>query len=194
MYTAKDKIKNAFLDLYSEHPIEKISVKLLTETAGVNRGTFYDHYTDIYDLLNQIETEFISNVTAMIEVIAAWLLSGDSSRISDCYADFFEANHRMLFIFFKTRPSRRLQNIMKSYAQTNICRFLGIDRSRLSCEQQYILEYLSGGQMSIVMHWFAQNNDLDFDAFADLIKRINTKGAFTCLMSDTDPGPLLQNS
>ncbi|MCI2062417.1 MAG: TetR/AcrR family transcriptional regulator [Eubacteriaceae bacterium] len=185
MYTAKEKIKNAFLDLYSERPIEKISVKLLTRTAGVNRGTFYDYYTDIYDLLDQIESEFISNVTAMIEVIVSWLLSGDSSRVSDCYADFFEENRRMLFIFFKTRPSRRLQNTMKSYAQTNVCKFLGVDRSHLSREQQYTLEYIAGGQLSIVSHWFAQNNDLDFDSFADLIRRINTTGAFTCLLADT---------
>ena len=93
MYTAKDKIKNAFLDLYSEHPIEKISVKLLTETAGVNRGTFYDHYTDIYDLLNQIETEFISNVTAMMRTQMFFDIVDFPVRLYKTLLDFIRRRH-----------------------------------------------------------------------------------------------------
>lgn len=50
-------IRKAFTDLLRQKPIQSISIKELCEKAGINRGTFYSHYTDIYDLRNQIEEE-----------------------------------------------------------------------------------------------------------------------------------------
>ena len=42
-------IKNAFIELRSKKPLEKITVKELCESARINKSTFYAHYKDIYD-------------------------------------------------------------------------------------------------------------------------------------------------
>ena len=47
-------IRQAFTSLLKEKPVQSISVKELCERAGINRGTFYAHYTDIYDLMRQM--------------------------------------------------------------------------------------------------------------------------------------------
>ena len=36
-------------------------MKELCEQAGINRGTFYAHYTDIYDLRTQMESELMED-------------------------------------------------------------------------------------------------------------------------------------
>ena len=38
-------LRRAFTDLLEQKPIQSISVKELCERAGINRGTFYSHYT-----------------------------------------------------------------------------------------------------------------------------------------------------
>ena len=43
-------IRNAFLQLRSEKPLERIRVKELAELAEISKGTFYLHYHDVYDL------------------------------------------------------------------------------------------------------------------------------------------------
>ena len=43
-----------------EIPIEKITVKEVSERAEVNRSTFYAYYKDVYDILEQAEEEIIS--------------------------------------------------------------------------------------------------------------------------------------
>ena len=50
-------IRKAFTTLLCKKPIQSISVKELCELAGINRGTFYAHYSDVYDLRSQIEAE-----------------------------------------------------------------------------------------------------------------------------------------
>ena len=47
-------ILNAFIGLRAQKPLEKITVKELCQAAGINRGTFYAHYTDLYDLLRAV--------------------------------------------------------------------------------------------------------------------------------------------
>ena len=50
----KAMIRKAFTTILRNKPIQSISIKELCELAQINRSTFYLHYTDIYDLLNQI--------------------------------------------------------------------------------------------------------------------------------------------
>lgn len=50
-------IRKAFIKILQQKPIQSISVKEICYEAQINRGTFYNHYTDIYDLLRQIEGE-----------------------------------------------------------------------------------------------------------------------------------------
>ena len=58
----KRAIKNAFLILRAQKPIEKITIRELCAAAGVNRSTFYLHYQDIYDLSEQIGKEVLTNI------------------------------------------------------------------------------------------------------------------------------------
>lgn len=55
-------LKNALVQLMQEQQISKISVRALCETAGINRSTFYVHYTDQYDLLSKVEQEVLDNL------------------------------------------------------------------------------------------------------------------------------------
>ncbi len=55
-------IRKAFTSLLQQKPIQSISVKELCTVAGISRGTFYSHYTDIYDLMGQMEDELMEEV------------------------------------------------------------------------------------------------------------------------------------
>ncbi len=50
----KNSILDAFIELRSEKPLEKITVKELADRARISKQTFYLHYKDIYDLSEQL--------------------------------------------------------------------------------------------------------------------------------------------
>ena len=54
-------IRKALMELLRQKPIQAISIKELCECAGINRGTFYAHYTDMYDLLQKIEADMLQD-------------------------------------------------------------------------------------------------------------------------------------
>lgn len=58
-------IKESFISLMRQKPVNKITVKEVCEKAQVNRATFYKHYLDCYDLLEQIESDALNNFDEM---------------------------------------------------------------------------------------------------------------------------------
>lgn len=71
-------IRQAFTGLLREKPVQSISVKELCEKAGINRGTFYFHYTDIYDLLHQMEDEMMNDIQTALKP----LLDSDAADLT----------------------------------------------------------------------------------------------------------------
>lgn len=58
----KKLLKDNLALLLMEKDITDITVKEIVDQADINRGTFYLHYKDIYDMLNQIENDMISDL------------------------------------------------------------------------------------------------------------------------------------
>lgn len=50
-------LRAAMVELLKEQEFSKITVQDITERAEVNRATFYDHYVDKYELLNDLVRE-----------------------------------------------------------------------------------------------------------------------------------------
>ncbi|MGN0203245.1 MAG: TetR/AcrR family transcriptional regulator C-terminal domain-containing protein [Coprococcus sp.] len=54
--------------LMREHPFEKITIKMITDEAGVIRPTFYNYFCDKYDVLEWIFSEsIIEKIKVMFE-------------------------------------------------------------------------------------------------------------------------------
>ncbi|NQX71553.1 TetR/AcrR family transcriptional regulator [Paenibacillus alba] len=53
---------NVFCDLYSQKPIEKISIQEIANQSGYNRSTFYQYFTDIYELLDCVEERVLKSI------------------------------------------------------------------------------------------------------------------------------------
>ncbi len=58
----RTKLKNALTELLLRKPLESISIKEIAETAGINRSTFYAHYTCPRDLIDEMEDDIISHL------------------------------------------------------------------------------------------------------------------------------------
>lgn len=64
-------IRKALMELLRQKPIQAISIKELCESAGINRGTFYAHYTDMYDLLQKIESDMLQDFQEALKPLLA---------------------------------------------------------------------------------------------------------------------------
>lgn len=59
-------IQQSFATLLRERPLNKVTVKGICELAQINRATFYKHYADAYDLMDQMEEEALAKLQTTI--------------------------------------------------------------------------------------------------------------------------------
>lgn len=55
-------ITTAFWRLLQQKPMEKITVKEVCALAQINRGTFYRHFRDCYDLMEQLQEQALDKL------------------------------------------------------------------------------------------------------------------------------------
>ena len=63
----KRTIKRAFVSLLSEKDINHITIKDIADRADINRKTFYSYYRGIYQLVDEIENEIVSDFNEAVE-------------------------------------------------------------------------------------------------------------------------------
>lgn len=56
----KKYLKDTLIELLDEMPFEKITVTMLCQKADISRITFYSHYDDKYDLVEDIFQDMIA--------------------------------------------------------------------------------------------------------------------------------------
>lgn len=62
----KRMLRAALAKLMAEKSVNRITVRELTDIVDINRATFYAHYTDIYDLVEQTEKEIYENLQELL--------------------------------------------------------------------------------------------------------------------------------
>lgn len=65
----KKLIRQGLVEIAKTKSISKITVKELTDLVEINRGTFYLHYKDVFDLVESIENEIYTEFDKLISSI-----------------------------------------------------------------------------------------------------------------------------
>jgi probable dihydroxyacetone kinase regulator len=60
-------LAESFKELAAKQPIEKITIKEITDRAGVIRPTFYNHFQDKYELLEWIIEQLLGTIEPLVQ-------------------------------------------------------------------------------------------------------------------------------
>lgn len=177
----KKKIKDAFMQLYNEKPITKITIREISNLAKINRGTFYAYYMDIYDLLEQIENEFYSEMIHKIRYIMVQLLKEYEEISVITMIEFLSENKETLRVLLGKDNETNFIKKVKSEVKKNLKSVLKLEISNNNTEIEYILEYITNGQLGILRYWLERDMEIDLLSLSNVIKASNLQGPITYL-------------
>ena len=102
----KRQLRLALMQLMSEKNVKDISVRELAAIADINRGTFYIHYKDVYDLLSQLEEEMAQGLIKVCQAHNAEEYNGSTfPYLSDLY-QFIAENADMCRVLLGTNGDK----------------------------------------------------------------------------------------
>ena len=100
----KRAIKDAFLQLRAKKPLERITIKELSDHAQISKATFYLHYKDIYDLSEQLQNEVVQNIMGAVSQDEAALVDMEQTA-KKLYAAFCSHQHLIDILFSGNQAS-----------------------------------------------------------------------------------------
>lgn len=169
----KQNIIDAFWRLYCEERIEKITVMDITAKAGYNRGTFYEYFKDVYDVLEHIENSLIPSLDELPPVSTP---SGTLGMPLDMFLKLYEQNSKYYSVLLGDNGDPAFASKLKNSIKPTIMKVFP-DKSKVDqMELDYIMEYTLSAMIGIMSYWFKQTDAISSDKLLELIYRLMEQG------------------
>lgn len=157
-YTKK-AIRDSFIKLLNQKPLNQITVRDIVNDCGVNRNTFYYHYQDLPQLIESIVNEDADRIIREFPEI-------DSiEKCLDSMIDFSLKNRKAVLHIFNSVN----RDIYEQY-QWRICEHAVVtylntilaNRSISSSDRRLIIDYLKCVCFGVVIEWLetGMKNDI----------------------------------
>lgn len=160
-------LRRALAELVSDgEDVNAVTVAALTERAGLTRRTFYTHYRDIPDFIEQVEVNILDEIRARIARVAA----ADLASLYRNIEELEPAPGSVELLAYLKRDGAVIgallgpggdpafvQRIMDIARDTVADRMkTGIFPGVLGAFFDYYLAYVVAAEMGIVQRWFAR--------------------------------------
>ena len=163
----KKAIRTALFKLMETKDIAAITISELTSLANVNRRTFYTHYSNITDILDETESEIVDRVSGVIQRF-------DSKSLTDSTYTLFMELSRLVseeygFYFHLMKSDLRgvLITRMKTLLKASADKILGRFTIPSDVENVFLLSsFINGGFLNLFLEWNKSGRDISIESAA----------------------------
>ena len=166
-------IRHTFTDLLRQKPIQSISIKELCDGAGINRGTFYAHYNNIYDLLKKMEEEMLTDFQVALEPLLQ-AQEGDltplkvTTSIFQCLKENADICTVTLGPYGDKKFAAQLIRCIESYSSL----FSGATHKQL----EFFYAFVSAGCIGLLQKWLDEGMASSVEEVAEMSENIMMYG------------------
>ncbi|MFZ5975274.1 MAG: TetR/AcrR family transcriptional regulator C-terminal domain-containing protein [Bacillota bacterium] len=178
---SRKKLRDAFIELYSVKSINTISIKDITSLAGFNRGTFYIHYKDIYDLLEQIENDIVEDINQKAKDSLYFILYEQNFSKFLTQLEYISTNAKYFKALLGANGSPSFTNKLKTSLKENIRAEFATGKDTSEKTVEYIIEYIVSAQLGLITHWLETGFEIPAKEVALVISKIMASGPVNAL-------------
>lgn len=146
-------IRRTFTQLLMKKDLKDITVSELTELADINRGTFYLHYMDMYDLFEQVEKEIIDN---FVQIVGKYRNNTQSLLLPVLLetSKYIEANSEIFIAILRTKETTFLDQIIEICRPQNLMEWQILFPGGKEDYYEYYYSFIASGCISLLLRWF----------------------------------------
>lgn len=155
---------DVFCEIYTEKPIEKITIQEITKKSGFSRSTFYQYFCDIYELLDYVENDALQYISKILD-------KSKSDGLSDIehIIEVFKAKGKYLNALMGNYGSMRFLEKLKKE--------IPFEKSKWNIPQDdlytpYLTEFYVSTTIYMFRLWNQRNRDLQPKELLDMIFRL----------------------
>ncbi|MBO6128317.1 MAG: TetR/AcrR family transcriptional regulator [Pseudobutyrivibrio sp.] len=179
-FKSAEKMHTALMTLLDSKDFEYISVKELCETAGVNRSTFYLHYDNVNDLLQETVEAVYKDFFGRFGAEGSGEINIDDKNEDELflitprylvpYLDFVEENRKLFYLMYEKNEMMGADKTYETWFKTIFAPILtrfGVPQS----EQHFIMVFYLKGIIGVITEWVRGGCTESKDEIISVIQR-----------------------
>lgn len=156
----KRLIRDTLTELIEEKGFEGVTVRDLTERAKINRGTFYLHHRDKYDLLEQSEDEVIKGIVQLVHEISpieavAYTSQNEPFPIIQKLFEYFQENANFMKVILGPKGDPAFQVKLRELITETFLNKMAkeINSEEMMVPVEFLTTYVSAAHVGVIQHW-----------------------------------------
>ncbi|MCC8141791.1 MAG: TetR/AcrR family transcriptional regulator [Lachnospiraceae bacterium] len=168
---SKSMLKGALLKLLKEKSLNQISIYEICQTAQINRTTFYKYYGSQTDLLQEIETDFFSQLNEDLKDIIDQAPNALGQVLDHLY------EQREIFcILVQATPTREFTDQLFSIPSIGSLFQSLMDTENYSETQaRYIRQFVFQGAFAVLCDWLSREDPEPASEIAEVMGQLKSR-------------------
>ena len=154
-------IRDALVALIKENGFDALTVSDIVARANINRGTFYLHYQDKFDLIEQTEMEVVKEIQ-QIFLQAILQQAGDSNTVEQLQQlaimllEYVKEHGDLMHAFLGLQGNHSFVTRIRSMAEQNlkVGALSGLKEENFLVPREYMLSYVLHANLGVLQAWF----------------------------------------
>lgn len=176
----KKALREALTTLMMKKNFKDITIKELTDLADVNRGTFYLHYLDIYDLLEKIEQEMFEQFRSVIDKYSIEELTQNPYPLFIEIYQFISNNSDMCIVLLSENGDiaflEKLKNIVRHKGLKDWMYIRKDTKEADHTNYEYFYAFIVSGCIGLISSWLENNRRESPEEMAKLTMELLLSG------------------
>ncbi len=173
----KKLLRIGFASLLSEKSAKDITVRELSDLVDINRGTFYLHYKDIFDMLEQIEMELLEDFQGVLEKHPTKALNGKPLPMLKDVFQFVDDNTDMISVLIGKNGDlafiNRLTDLVKNRCLNDWMELFNTGKTQ---NFEHFYSFIVSGCIGLLQNWLANEKKESPDHMACLAEEMILNG------------------
>jgi len=180
----KQSIRDAFIELLEEKGFEAITVKDITTRAHINRGTFYAHYQDKFDLMTKCEEEIMfdmskiakQNFPSMVTALESNSPTTGPYSMAVLILRYINENSGFLKAVLGPKGDLSFQTRLKDFMWRTIFGNGFIKEENLLIPGPYLASYIASAHIGVIQQWLNSGRKESPEEMARILSTIMVNG------------------
>ena len=172
----RQELISAFWSLYEKKRIEEIRIKEITDLAHYHRGTFYEYFMDIYDLLNREEEGIIRQILDEAPELQSVGMDDLIKQIADIY---LRIGNKLCLLIGEGGDPQFMHKLRNTLYQA----FLKNKTLPSTSAISIVFDFTIHGLIMAFYSWYTSKDRLPVDNFLKIVRLLTEKGIPQCIES-----------
>ena len=157
----KAALRHGLAVLTKKKSIKEITVKELVEEVDINRSTFYLHYTDIYSMVAELESELLEEFKNAIDLYPPTNSEEEMCRFFEHIYNILNDNRERDVALVSENGDISFIRQVETFVSERIKKIFESGMVKNLYDVRYVFDFCISGGMGLFKHWLTDENALE---------------------------------